>query len=158
MHARMLVIVFALTAPTGVYCLSTGQRFQSIVHQLRFEKERRTLPMMERPTVHRRACIPIACEQPEKRLFERTDVPALFFWDDWWDTPTERAARQREAEANIEKWGKILSAKDTFDETIVPESATKPEPEVSIAGLAPEVVVIAGSTVLFVAMAAATLL
>lgn len=77
----------------------------------------------------RRVAHPPQCaerdDDAERRLIPRTDDPRLFWLDEWFDTPSERAARDAEKQKNIEKWGAILSQKDTFDDSIVPSKKKK---------------------------------
>ena len=47
----------------------------------------------------------------------------LFWLDEWTESPSERAERQRLVEANKAKWGAILRERDTFDDSVVPSGS-----------------------------------
>lgn len=80
----------------------------------------------------------------EKRLIPRTDDPRLFWLDEIFDTPSERAARDREKAANQEKWAKLIL--DEEGELGPAEEQTK------IYGLAPEILLIVGSVPVLLAL------
>jgi len=98
----------------------------------------------------------------EKRLVKRTNNPALVWFDELFDTPSERADRERRAQENIKKWGVILSGKDTFDDTLYNElkdeaeqaAATKMK---SIGGVPADWALVGGSAIALIGCAAAGL-
>ena len=63
--------------------------------------------------------------------------------------PVALAARSKEAEANIKKWGKILSQADTFDDTIKLKNKKGAPPKDTRAGAS---LVLAGSGAAVIAM------
>ena len=78
--------------------------------------------------------------------------------DEIFDTPSERAERKRLKQENMAKWGKILSAKDTFDDALPDEddNAQAPAAEMkTIAGVPADWALVGGSAVTLLACAAA---
>ena len=58
---------------------------------------------------------------------------------------------------NIDKWGKILSAADTFDDAAASDGSVKAQPTKMIFGLAPEWLLVGGSTPILLALLAKAL-
>ena len=88
----------------------------------------------------------------ERRLVPRTDDPRLFWLDELFDTDSEREERQKLKDANMAKWGKILSQSDTFDDSVVPEGGGSSSGGASGSG---ELIVVGGSVLALAVLAAA---
>ena len=104
----------------------------------------------------RRPTCQIVCEQQEeteKRLIPKTDDPRLFWFDELFDTPSERAERDRLKQANIAKWGSVLRGADTFDD----DKQSKPAAtEIKrVAGIPADWLLVGGSAVVLLACASA---
>ena len=59
-----------------------------------------------------------AQEDDDKRWVKPTGNPQLWWLDEWLESPSERAVRERAKRENIEKWGAILRQRDTFDDEL----------------------------------------
>ena len=93
----------------------------------------------------------------ERRLVPRTGNPALVWFDELFDTPSEKAERERLVQENIAKWGVILRGKDTFDDELPDEEAQAPSVErKTIGGISAEWAIVGGSTVTLLACAVAS--
>ena len=92
----------------------------------------------------------------EKRLIARTNNPALVWFDELFDTASERAERKRLSEENIAKWGKILRGADTFDDTLPPEDQLVPPVEMkTVAGIRADWLLVGGGSLVLLSCAAA---
>ena len=92
--------------------------------------------------------------QQERRLLPKSGDPRLFWLDEWFDTPSERAERERLKQENIKKWGTILSAADTFDDDIVPgKPSSRADASVKVLGLSGESFIVAASALVLLALA-----
>ena len=97
----------------------------------------------------------MAEEEEERRLIPKSGDPRLFWLDEWFDTPSERAERDRLKAENQKKWGAILSAADTFDEDVdVPGSRA---PAKKIIGLDPEWFLVVASAPILLGLSAKVL-
>ena len=95
----------------------------------------------------------VNCCEAEKRLVPVTGQSWL---DEIFDTPSERAERKRLTQENMAKWGKILSARDTFDDSLLDEEAQAPAAEMkTIAGVPADWALVGASGVTLLACAAA---
>jgi len=94
----------------------------------------------------------------EKRLVPRTNNPALVWFDELFDTPSERTERERLIKANIAKWGVILRGKDTFDDELPSdeEARTPPIKMKKFAGIAADWALVGGSTATLLVCAVAS--
>eukprot|EP00966_Prymnesium_polylepis_P208597 4832853-Prymnesium_polylepis.2 len=96
-------------------------------------------------------------QEEERRLVPRSGDPRLFWLDEWFDTPSERAERERMKQENIDKWGKILSAADTFDDAAASDGSAKAQPAKMVLGLPSEWLLVGGSTPIILALLAKAL-
>ena len=94
-------------------------------------------------------------EDEERRLIPKSGDPRLFWLDEWFDTPTERAERDRLKAENQKKWGAILSGADTFDEDVVSPGSRPPAKQ--ILGLEPEWFLVVASAPILLLLAAKAL-
>ena len=97
-----------------------------------------------------------AAKTQEKRLIPRLDNERWFWWlNEYFDTPSERAARRKLIDANKKKWGKILSNADTFDDSdYQPDQPDQPDARTKLAGgVPPDVFLVAASTLLVLGLA-----
>jgi len=100
-------------------------------------------------------CYGVRCSSTdeEKRLISRTDNPALVWFDELFDTPSERADRERRAKENMEKWGVILSGADTFDDELPAGAERAPPIEMKkIAGIPADWAIVGGSVITLLAI------
>ena len=104
---------------------------------------------------HRLTIVALSKEPEEKRLVPRTDDPRLFWLDELFDTPTERAARDKEKQENMAKWGRVLSGADTFDDELLPDDEESTAEMKSVGGIPADWLLVAGSSLVLLACAAA---
>lgn len=100
-------------------------------------------------------CYGVHCSSTdeEKRLVPRTGNPALVWFDEIFDTPSERADREQRAKENIAKWGVILRGADTFDDELPEGSSRAPPIEMkTIGGIPADWALVGGSVVTLLAI------